>query len=132
MFHHVCSTFLCFLRSSPHTPQRTGDLYSLDNLLLPCLQGVLSIGWCPHDPSLLISTGRDGRALLWDVNSGEVLSELPTAGQGDVAFETKWSPLMPGVFSCSTTGSEIAGTEGKVSIWDICCLTWAGFAAAAH
>lgn len=77
---------------------------------------MLSIGWCPHDPSLLISTGRDGRALLWDVNSGEVLSELPSAGQGDLAFETKWSPLMPGVFSCSTTGSEMAGTEGKVSV----------------
>ncbi len=41
------------------------------------ISGVLSIGWCPTDPSLLVSSAKDNRTLLWDLYTMEPIYELP-------------------------------------------------------
>jgi len=81
-------------------------------------QGILSIGWCKKDTSLIMSCGKDNRTLLWDLFKGEAVYELPSdAGQqaarpNDVfgaiggasgrRYEISWSPNVPAVVStCS-------------------------------
>jgi len=86
-------------------------------------QGILSLAWCPHDESLLLSCGKDNRTLLWDINTLKPISEIPnedTNSQPDPAttsaslyggglsssqqkrYDVQWSPLRRGVLStCS-------------------------------
>eukprot|EP00884_Botryococcus_braunii_P015132 jgi/Botrbrau1/2361/Bobra.39_1s0045.1 len=65
-------------------------------------KGVLSLSWSLHDTSLLLSSGRDGRTLLWDVPSGSVSGEIQTS-QGFVV-EVAWCPTVPGVFASASFG----------------------------
>ena len=46
-------------------------------------KGVLSCGWCPGDPGLLLSSGKDSKTLLWDLYSGKVVFELPNGVDGN-------------------------------------------------
>lgn len=39
--------------------------------------GVLSMDWCPHDDTLLVSCGNDNRTLLWDLYSLRPIAEIP-------------------------------------------------------
>jgi len=32
-------------------------------------RGILSMSWCPEDPDLLISCGKDNRILVWNPSS---------------------------------------------------------------
>ena len=34
------------------------------------VQGVLGMSWCPQDPTLLLSSGKDNRTICWDVTTG--------------------------------------------------------------
>lgn len=67
------------------------------------IQGVLSLSWSLQDTSLLLSSGRDGRTLLWDVPTGSVSGELQ-APQGFVT-EVAWCPTVPGVFATASFGA---------------------------
>ncbi|KAK1739842.1 protein transport protein SEC31-like protein [Skeletonema marinoi] len=83
--------------------------------------GVLSMDWCPHDETLLVSCGNDNRTLLWDLYSLQPIAEVPNE---DVTYgnasdpssiyggglsssqqkrnDVQWSPLRRGVIStCS-------------------------------
>lgn len=62
--------------------------------------GVLSLSWSPHDPSLVLSTGKDSRILCWNPETLEILSEFPAPEQW--AFRVQWSPRIPAVFSTSS------------------------------
>ena len=84
-------------------------------------QGILSMAWCPHDESLLLSSGKDNRTLLWDLHSMTCVAELPNeqdAGAMESSasnvygaslsssqtkrYDIQWSPLLRGVVStCS-------------------------------
>ena len=86
-------------------------------------QGILCMAWCPHDESLVISSGKDNRTLLWDLHSMTCVAELPNepdpaaeATQGSASnvygsslsssqtkrYDIQWSPLIRGVVStCS-------------------------------
>ena len=71
-------------------------------------KGVLSMSWCPLDPDMLLSCGKDARNILWDPNTGEVLSELPST-VGAPSFDVQWSTGLPAIVSgCAH--------DGKVSI----------------
>lgn len=71
-------------------------------------KGVLSMSWCPLDPDMLLSCGKDARNILWDPNTGEVLSELPSS-MGAPSFDVQWSPGLKAIVSgCAH--------DGKVSI----------------
>eukprot|EP00636_Phaeomonas_parva_P017732 CAMPEP_0118852002 /NCGR_PEP_ID=MMETSP1163-20130328/1209_1 /TAXON_ID=124430 /ORGANISM="Phaeomonas parva, Strain CCMP2877" /LENGTH=322 /DNA_ID=CAMNT_0006784401 /DNA_START=142 /DNA_END=1107 /DNA_ORIENTATION=+ len=41
-------------------------------------QGVLSLSWCPHDTSLIMTCGKDNRTLLWDLHLATPVYELGT------------------------------------------------------
>lgn len=50
-------------------------------------KGILSVDWCPHDPNLLISAGKDMHTYIWDIRNGKVIGEAPASvgGQNIVA-----------------------------------------------
>ena len=40
-------------------------------------KGVLSMSWCTQDTSLLVSCGKDNRTIVWDMQLGQFLYEVP-------------------------------------------------------
>jgi WD40 repeat protein len=74
-------------------------------------QGVVAVSWCLQDPSLLLSAGKDGRIILWDVSpqqnapAGQPLGEFSSGGAfGEYAHDVAWSPTNPGVFAAASLG----------------------------
>lgn len=87
--------------------------------------GVLSIDWCPHDDTLVVSCGDDNRTLLWDLYTLSPIAEIPNddsssanhqsqqhqsndfyggglASSQQKRFDVSWSPIRRGVVStCS-------------------------------
>ena len=80
----------------------------------PGPQGVLSISWSPHDPSLLLSSAKDNRTVCWDVHTADVLCELPTSSNWN--YDVHWCPTVPGVFSA-------ASFDGHVSVYNLHACT---------
>ena len=39
-------------------------------------KGVLSLSWCKQDPDLLLSCGKDNRALCWNPQTSEIIGEV--------------------------------------------------------
>ena len=39
-------------------------------------RGILSMAWCPQDPDLLLSCGKDNRILCWNPNSSVPAGEV--------------------------------------------------------
>jgi protein transport protein SEC31 len=102
------------------------DLRSSTSLPLATLQGhtegILSVSWCPNDPSLLLSCGKDNKTMLWDLFHLQPVYDLPTSQQspttdatdgngifgglassaGQRRYHVAWSPCLPAVASaCS-------------------------------
>ncbi|XP_039294286.1 protein transport protein Sec31A isoform X2 [Nilaparvata lugens] len=70
-------------------------------------KGVLSLAWCPKDPDLLMSSGKDSTIYCWNPNTndpgGEVVCEMMTTYQWN--FEVAWCPRNPSLIaSCSFDG----------------------------
>ena len=40
-------------------------------------KGVLSVDWCPTDPNLLVSCGKDAHTFVWDIQQGRAIAEVP-------------------------------------------------------
>ena len=57
------------------------DLRSSASLPLATLsghtEGILSISWCPNDPTLLLSCGKDNKTMMWDLMHLQCVYELP-------------------------------------------------------
>ncbi|OSX63731.1 hypothetical protein POSPLADRAFT_1169143 [Postia placenta MAD-698-R-SB12] len=60
-------------------------------------KGVLSLSWCKQDPDLLLSCGKDNRALCWNPQTSEIIGELPSADNW--AFQVQWCPRNPDLFA---------------------------------
>ncbi|KAF9491062.1 hypothetical protein BDN71DRAFT_1453478 [Pleurotus eryngii] len=56
-------------------------------------KGVLSLSWCKQDADLLLSCGKDNRALCWNPQTSEIVGELPSASNW--AFQVEWCPRNP-------------------------------------
>ncbi|KAG8216349.1 hypothetical protein J3R82DRAFT_6428 [Butyriboletus roseoflavus] len=56
-------------------------------------KGVLSLSWCKQDADLLLSCGKDNRALCWNPQTSEIVGELPSADNW--AFQVEWCPRNP-------------------------------------
>ena len=62
-------------------------------------KGVLSLSWCKQDPDLLLSCGKDNRALCWNPQTSEMIGELPSADNW--AFQVDWCPRNPDLFAAA-------------------------------
>lgn len=117
-WHPEVATQLCLSSEDDHTPviqlwdlrYATSPLKVLENHQ----RGILSIAWCPQDPDLLLSCGKDNRILCWNPNSnvqnGEVIYELPTSHQW--SFDVQWCPRNPAVISS-------ASFDGHISVYSL-------------
>ena len=123
------------------------DLRSSTSLPLATLQGhtegILSVSWCPTDPSLLLSCGKDNRTILWDLFHLQPVYELPSTQQqyptdgisgsmdqqnvfggfassaGSRRHHVSWSPCLPGVISASSFDRKVqffslTGAKSKI------------------
>jgi len=93
------------------------QLWDLRNAASPLAElqghtkGVLSLDWSPHDASMLLSSGKDNRIILWDLPSGKPNKNM-YAGP-NWKFEVQWSnSKQPGVFAGATF-------EGLVSLHSV-------------
>ena len=101
--------------------------------------GILSLAWCPHDPTLILSSAKDNKTLVWDLYTMKPIDELPNdsssgggfdqssnsmyGGNLDVSthlrFDVQWSPIRRGVVSTCSFDRKVqihsilgAGTAG--------------------
>ncbi|KAL5630434.1 hypothetical protein BROUX41_000306 [Berkeleyomyces rouxiae] len=88
--------YLWDLRNT-NTPERTMQGH---------VQGVLSLSWCPQDPDLLLSCGKDGRTLLWNPQSGELYGEFQEGTNWN--FSTKFNPHNPSLTATASFDGKIA------------------------
>lgn len=88
-------------------------------------KGVLSLSWCKQDADLLLSCGKDNRALCWNPQTSEVIGELPSADNW--AFQVDWCPRNPdmlataffdgtiGIHSIQSTNEAAAAVSGRAA-----------------
>ncbi|XP_046568756.1 protein transport protein Sec31A-like [Haliotis rubra] len=117
-WHPDVATQLMISSEDDHTPviqlwdlrYATSPLKVLENHQ----RGILSMSWCPRDPDLLLSCGKDNRILCWNPNSnvqgGEVVYELPTRNQW--SFDVEWCPRNPSLISSSSF-------DGHVTVYSL-------------
>ncbi|KAG7392468.1 protein transport protein S31 [Phytophthora boehmeriae] len=90
--------------------------------------GILSMSWCPNDPGLILSCGKDNRTLLWDLFSRKTVTEFPSEAPnapamgsdqffggglaGQRRWNVQWSAQIPAVASTCTL-------DGKLQIWGL-------------
>ncbi len=89
-------------------------------------KGVLSLSWCKQDADLLLSCGKDNRALCWNPQTSEVIGELPSADNW--AFQVDWCPRNPdmlataffdgtiGIHSIQSTNEASAAESGRAAV----------------
>lgn len=88
----------------------------VDQVLIECQiltgheKGILSLSWCGEDEDLLLSCGKDNRALCWNPQTAEVVGELPSAGNW--AFQVQWCFPNPNLLATAN----FDGTIGVHSI----------------
>lgn len=83
------------------------------------------MAWSAADPALLLSTGKDGRTLLWDAlgadERADPLGEL--RAPGGWAFDVQWAPSHPGVFALPSFSGSAQGGKARPRI----CLACQGY-----
>lgn len=70
-------------------------------------QGVLSLSWCQHDSDLLLSCGKDNKAIIWNPQTGEKYGEFPEVTNW--TFLTRFNPHNPDL-------TATASFDGKIII----------------
>jgi protein transport protein SEC31 len=87
----------------------------------------LSLSWCAQDPDLLLSCGKDNRALCWNPQpqTPEIIGELPAAENW--AFQVDWCPGNPdllataffdgtiGIHSIQATNTDSSATATPIA-----------------
>ncbi|XP_069705559.1 protein transport protein Sec31A isoform X3 [Periplaneta americana] len=117
-WHPEVATQLCLASEEDQSPViqlwdlrfATSPLKVLENHQ----RGVLSIAWCPQDPDLLVSCGKDNRILCWNPNSnasgGEIVCDIATINQWN--FDVSWCPRNPALIASSSF-------DGHVSVYSL-------------
>lgn len=70
-------------------------------------QGILSLSWCHQDSSILLSSGKDNKTMIWNPLTGERYGELPEVTNW--SFQTRFNPHNPNL-------SATASLDGKITI----------------
>ncbi|EPQ27901.1 uncharacterized protein PFL1_04645 [Pseudozyma flocculosa PF-1] len=68
-------------------------------------KGVLSLSWCKQDADLLLSCGKDNRAICWNPQTCEIVGELPSSSNW--SFEVQWCPRNPGMLATASFDGRI-------------------------
>jgi len=95
---------------------RTSTTMPLETLVEGHTQGIMSLSWCPHDDSLLLSCGKDNRTLLWDMYALRPIADITdtdsvkddntqftsvasslTSSRNKKRYHVVWSPTLRGV-----------------------------------
>ncbi|TFY55456.1 hypothetical protein EVG20_g9311, partial [Dentipellis fragilis] len=88
-------------------------------------KGVLSLSWCKQDADLLLSSGKDNRALCWNPQTSEIIGELPSADNW--AFEVQWCPRNPDLLATAffdgTIGIHSIQSTNESSQGDLSAMT---------
>lgn len=84
------------------------NAHAPEKILQGHAKGVLSVAWCPKDSELLMSSGKDNRAIFWNPKTAVMVGELPA--RDNWAFEVQWCPRNPDLLS-------IASFDGTVDIF---------------
>jgi WD40 repeat protein len=98
----------------PAVADKVGCCTAVLCVLCCAVQGVLGMSWCQQDHSLLLSCSKDNRTICWDVNSTDVICELPASEHYN--FEVQWCSTAPGVFAT-------ASFDGKVALHSLLSCT---------
>ncbi|KAN0064406.1 protein transport protein S31 [Thecaphora frezii] len=80
-------------------------------------KGVLSLSWCKQDADLLLSCGKDNRAICWNPQTCEIVGELPSSSNW--SFEVQWCPRNPGMLAT-------ASFDGRIGVHSLQTTTAAG------
>ncbi|ETW06140.1 hypothetical protein H310_03725 [Aphanomyces invadans] len=59
--------------------------------------GILSAAWCPHGSGLLITSGTDGRTLVWNLQTRQILYQVPTPTEHVAVCHLAFSPQIAGL-----------------------------------
>ncbi|CAI4212481.1 unnamed protein product [Parascedosporium putredinis] len=70
-------------------------------------QGVLSLSWCQQDSTILLSCGKDNKAIVWNPQTGERYGEFPEVTNW--TFSTRFNPHNPNLVAT-------ASFDGKITI----------------
>ena len=70
-------------------------------------KGILSCAWSHADPNLLVSSGKDGRTLLFDMQNATVAGDL-TQPSSNWVFDTSWCNASPGLVALSSADSKLS------------------------
>ncbi|KAK4049617.1 protein transport protein S31 [Microbotryomycetes sp. JL221] len=73
-------------------------------------KGILSLSWCTQDADLLLSSGKDGRSIVWNPSLGEIVAEVTPSSNW--AFDAQWCPKNPSIIAT-------AGLDGKIAIQSV-------------
>ena len=72
--------------------------------------GILSVSWCRQDADLLLSCGKDNRALCWNLQMSEIIGKVPSfylklidiisniiivTNRGQLGVPVSWRPQNP-------------------------------------
>ncbi|KAK0229684.1 WD40-repeat-containing domain protein [Armillaria nabsnona] len=79
-------------------------------------QGVLSLFWSKQDADMLLSWGKDNRALCWNPQTSEIICELPSTSNW--LFQVEWCPRNPDLLATAL----FDGTVGIHSIQSTLCI----------
>ena len=84
LFYIIYLYTLCHIANTPtHTILSSSRLSSC-RVSSGHTEGILSVSWCPTDPSLLLSCGKDNKTMMWDLLHFAPVFDLPS---GNVASE---------------------------------------------
>ncbi|GAA5906338.1 hypothetical protein JCM8208_003522 [Rhodotorula glutinis] len=76
-------------------------------------KGILSLEFCPSDPDLVLSSGKDGRTLTWSLSSAALghegpVAEVSAATGANWTFDASWCPRNPGFIATSSLDGTLA------------------------
>ena len=92
------------------------QLWDLKNTRMPVAtftghnQAIWSTSWCPHDPSYLLSTGKENRAICWNVSDSSIVDDISLRSEWNSSIQ--WNPTVPGLFS-------VTSDQGQISVYSL-------------
>uniref|UniRef100_A0A914WG24 Uncharacterized protein n=1 Tax=Plectus sambesii TaxID=2011161 RepID=A0A914WG24_9BILA len=74
-------------------------------------RGIVAMDWCPADPDLLVTGGKDHKLFLVNPNTGQFLAEIPYASR-NWPHQVSWCDWNPNLIGC-------ASLDGRVTIYSL-------------